>query len=292
MKQRVKTQRLTAGHVLRRAVASSVKRLLDHEAKALSGRDPEGVHQARVAVRRLRSDLRSFRALIDAQWSDTLRQELRWLGTELGTVRDLDVFIGRLGAGATRVGGAGDPSVAALIRAAREMRAIARVRLATTLRSQRYDELRERLRRAARAPRLTLAARLRADEALGPIIRKRYKRVRDAVKSLPQRPPIRQLHRIRILAKRLRYTSEAAALSAGENATRLAACAEALQDALGELNDADIACRTLRRLRRRPGLALPANALLSLELEAAARARAAWPSAWRALAAKDVRTWL
>ena len=278
--------------MLRRAVASSVKRLLDHEARVLSGRDPESVHQARVAVRRLRSDLRSFRALIDAQWSDALRQELRWLGTELGAVRDLDVFIGRLGADAMRVGGADDPGVAALISAARDMRAGARTRLATALRSQRYAELRQVLRRAARAPRLTLAARLRADEALAPIIRRRYKRVRDAVEGLPQRPPLRQLHRVRILAKRLRYASEAAALVAGEVASSLGKRAEELQDVLGELNDAESACGMLRRLRRRPGFALPANALLSLELEAAAHARAAWPLAWRALSAKQVRAWL
>ncbi|HZW73181.1 MAG TPA: CHAD domain-containing protein, partial [Caldimonas sp.] len=245
-----------------------------------------------VAVRRLRSDLRSFRELVDAQWSDPLRQELRWLGTELGAVRDLDVFIGRLGADATRVGGADDPGVAALISAAREMRAGMHARLTATLRSQRYAELRDRLCRAARAPRFTLAARLHAEEAIGPVIRRRYKRVRDAVNDLPQRPPLRQLHRVRIFAKRLRYASEAAALVAGRDASHLAERAEALQEALGELNDADIACATLRRLRRRPELALPANALLSLELEAAARARAAWPAVWHALSRKEVRAWL
>jgi hypothetical protein len=39
-------------------------------------------------------------------------------------------------------------------------------------------------------------------------------------------------------------------------------------------------------------MALAANALLALETDAAARARALWPNAWRALDDKGLRTWL
>ena len=58
--------------------------------------DPEGVHQARVATRRLRSDLRTFRPLLDREWASALRTELDWLARELGVVRDGDVMLERM----------------------------------------------------------------------------------------------------------------------------------------------------------------------------------------------------
>ncbi len=58
--------------------------------------DPEGVHQARVASRRLRSDLRTFRTALDPAWAEPLREELRWLGTVLGEARDADVLFDRM----------------------------------------------------------------------------------------------------------------------------------------------------------------------------------------------------
>ena len=277
---------------MRRALSASVKRLLDNESCVIKGRDSECVHQARVAVRRLRSDLRSFRALIDWQWADDLRQELRWLGTELGAVRDLDVLTARLRADAARAGGEGDQSVKALFAQLRADRTAARKELVAGMRAERYRHLRTRLEGAARSPRLTLAARMPALDALSDIVKKRWKRIRAAVRALPPHPTVRALHRVRILAKRLRYVVQAAEPVGGKAAVRLAEAATDVQDALGELNDAESACRTLRRLRAKPEMALAANALLALETDAASRARTAWPATWRALADKRLRTWL
>lgn len=291
MKQPDKPQP-TAGQLVRRAIASSVKRLLQNEAGVIAGRDIEAVHQARVAVRRLRSDLRSFRPLVDLEWSLGLRQELKWLGTELGAVRDLDVFLLRLRADAKRAGGLADPSVRALLAKVRADRKIAQKELVAAVRSERYRQLRDRSTAAARAVRFTLAARMPGLDALAPIVRKLWKRLRSAVEDLPARPSARALHRIRILAKRLRYATEAAEPVGSKKAQSLAQAAARLQDALGECNDAETACRRLRRLRSKPETALAANALLALESDSAASSRSAWPSAWRALADKELRSWL
>ncbi len=70
----------TAAEVVRHALAASTVRLIRHDAGVRLGSDPEAVHQARVAVRRLRSDLRTFRPLAIREWSDRLRDELRWIG--------------------------------------------------------------------------------------------------------------------------------------------------------------------------------------------------------------------
>ena len=82
--------------VIRSAVARSTIRLVAHEPITRVGEDPEGVHQARVAVRRLRSDLRTFRPLLDRDWAEALRVELRWLGGLLAPVRDAEVLGVRL----------------------------------------------------------------------------------------------------------------------------------------------------------------------------------------------------
>ena len=278
--------------MVRRAIATSVKRLFDNEAGALAGREAEAVHQARVAVRRLRSHLRTFRPLVDRDWSAPLRQELAWLGTELGAVRDLDVFFARLRSDAQRAGGAADPNVKAVFANVRADRARARARLSSAMRSDRYRQLRDALERAARSPRLTLAARMTAREALIPIVRKAWKRLRSAVRGLAPRQSVPALHRVRILAKRCRYAAESAIPLEPKRAEAFAQAAALVQDALGEFNDAEQACRALRRLRKKPGLALAANALLALESESTARARSMWPSAWRALDDKRLRTWL
>ena len=60
---------------------------------ACIGVDPEGVHQVRVGVRRLRSAFALFRDLLPDESLEGLRGELRWLGGELGPARDLDVFL-------------------------------------------------------------------------------------------------------------------------------------------------------------------------------------------------------
>ena len=79
------------------AIAASVRRLLLHDPVIRLDAGEEGVHQARVATRRLRSDLRTFRTLLDEEALAPLIEELRWLGGLLGEVRDADVLLQRLG---------------------------------------------------------------------------------------------------------------------------------------------------------------------------------------------------
>src|SRR5258707_7280180 len=78
-------------HVLT-AMKGQVDAIDAHEAGARTGRDPEDVHQMRVAVRRLRAILRASRPLFDPRGVDGLRPELKWLGTVLACVRALDVL--------------------------------------------------------------------------------------------------------------------------------------------------------------------------------------------------------
>src|SRR6202040_4295504 len=95
--------RSTAGDVVQAAVAASVARLLSHDPGVRIGEDPEDVHQARVATRRLRSDLRTIRPLLDPEWAAALREELGWIAGVLGAVRDTDVLLEHLQADVRRL---------------------------------------------------------------------------------------------------------------------------------------------------------------------------------------------
>ena len=82
----------TAREVMHHTIAKSVRDLILHLPVARLGHNPEGVHQARVATRRLRSAFSTFGLLLDVRQTKPLSAELKWLGATLGAVRDYDVL--------------------------------------------------------------------------------------------------------------------------------------------------------------------------------------------------------
>ena len=66
-----------------------------NEALAIATRKKEALHQARVAMRRLRSAFTLFKPVIADVEYEYLRQELRWFTAQLGEARNLDVFLER-----------------------------------------------------------------------------------------------------------------------------------------------------------------------------------------------------
>jgi CHAD domain-containing protein len=285
-----------AADVVRNAVAAGVELIMRHDPLIRLGRgDPEDVHQARVGTRRLRSNLRTFRPLLDAAWTDSLRDELGWLGGELGAVRDAEVLLERLQARIERLP-ADDarPAAGILAKLAAAIEA-ARQELLRAMSSQRYIDLLERLVEAAARPAPNEASQLPsapAAEVLPPLAHKPWKRLRTAVRELPDEPRDEQLHGIRILAKRARYAAEAVAPAVGREASRYAKLVAALQTVLGEHQDSVTAQGWLRgSVRARRG-AFVAGELCMLELEAAEMARRAWPKAWSDLNHRRLREWM
>src|SRR4051794_29104677 len=129
-----------AGAAVQAAIARGVQRLVVHDPRTRLG-DVEGLHQMRVATRRLRSDLKTFETLVDTGWSEPLRDELRWLGGALGEVRDLDVLLERLHEEAGDL----EPELTKLFQALEQRRSAARSMLITVLRSARFVDLLDRL---------------------------------------------------------------------------------------------------------------------------------------------------
>lgn len=306
--------------VVRAAIAASVTRLMRHDPGVRSGGDPEDVHQARVATRRLRSDLRSFRELLDPGWVDRLRDELGWLGAALGAVRDADVLMDRLQARARELPDRDAATAERLLGRLPARREEARTALLTAMRSSRYLELLDRLVAAASepvpGPEDAAEPIVRPEGAedsvrrpgsphgsidasgsdsvlvLASVMRAPWGHLRDALDALGPDASDAELHAARIRAKRVRYAAEAVAPVFGKRARAFARAAMDLQSVLGEHQDSVVASAWLREVAGGGARsAFVAGELASMERRAAAEARSAWPDAWKALARKRLRFW-
>jgi triphosphatase len=75
------------------AIGGSALWHLAANAPTVEAGDPEGVHQMRVGVRRLRATISVFAELLRGKQTDLIKRDLKWLAGKLGPVRDLDVFL-------------------------------------------------------------------------------------------------------------------------------------------------------------------------------------------------------
>lgn len=282
-----------AGTVVSAALAASVARLVTHDAGVRLGEDPEAVHQARVATRRLRSDLRTFHQLLDEEWTQALRDELKWLGTALGAVRDADVLVERLQAKIAHLLEADRKVATRLVDRLHAERDQVRAELLVVMRGPRYLELLERLVAAASTPALVDEAEKPAD-TIAPLARKPWKRLAQTVDGVDADPSDEALHEVRKRAKRVRYAAEAVAPVVGKPARRFAAAVEDVQDLLGEHQDAVVAAGWLRTAlaAASPRETFVIGQLVAMEQADAAASRAQWPAVWKAAARKRLRNWL
>jgi CHAD domain-containing protein len=260
----------SSASTLRARIREQVELVFAHDPGTRLGTDSEELHQMRVATRRLRAFQRAGGELLDATWSDSLRDELKWLGGTLGLVRDLDVLVEHL---AAEVESLGDDRANGrkLLRTLDRRRRTARRRLIAVLDSDRYfallDALEQPVRTIAEVPTLE---EIRAAE---------HKRLKKAVQTLDDESSDEELHAVRIQVKRARYAAELCGAGAYVKA------AKTLQDVLGEHQDAVVAAEQLRDLAARmPDTALAAGRLIEREHVRALRGRDEWRSAWKKLA--------
>jgi len=280
--------------VIRQSCRHSYERLAAHEGDVGRRDDPESVHQARVATRRLRSDLHTFGEFVDEEWAAELRADLRWLGGELGTVRDIEVQHVRLHAHAGTLPPAEAEAARRVVRRLEADRSAAHVDLLATLARPRYAQVRAELAAAAGAPRGTAAADAPAAEALAPVLRRRWKKLRRRVRDLGDHPSDEALHATRVRAKQCRYAAEACEPVFGKRVRRLAQAMARVQDVLGEHRDAVVAQAWLAKtaLECSPTEAYALGMLAQYERQAAAAARDAFAGVWRAADTERVRGWL
>jgi CHAD domain-containing protein len=273
-------------HQLRAALDTRLRALLAHDPGTRVGEDPEELHQMRVAVRRMRAMLKAARPLLDRSWADDLRAELGWLGRALGPVRDADVLIDRLRDRATAFDATSRDAVETLIEALVTDRKIARAVMLDVLGSRRYAALLRRLATAVSRP-LPAGPSGAGVAALVELVRIEYRRLSKAVQAAGEDPPDEVLHALRIHGKRLRYTGELAAAAGRKPVRQLVESTVALQDVLGEHQDACVAQHRVRLLLAGfgdvvdVGVAFAAGRLVEREELSRIETRQAWPAAWQ-----------
>jgi CHAD domain-containing protein len=280
--------------LLRHDLAAGTLRLFRHEAGVRLGEDPEAVHQARVATRRIRSTLRTFSKLLDKEWTDRLRGDLKWLADLLGEVRDADVLLERFSGHLEALPAADAKAGRRLLATLADQRDHARRRLLGAMAQEKYAVLLDDVVAAAAAPALLPGADRPAAEVMPPLVRKPWRRLRKAVRQAGDDPADDQLHQIRIRAKRARYAAEAVEPVIGTPAEDFADAVADLQSVLGDHQDAVVGEAWLREAAAasRRDVALVAGLLIGAERASAADTRDRWRKVWKAANRKRLRAWL
>jgi CHAD domain-containing protein len=236
---------------IRAVLASHVRHLLMADIGVR--RDlPDSVHQMRVAARRIRSALGTFAPLIEPEADARLREELKWIASELGAIRDTEVMLARLDAHAAeledpldtqRCRAAIDPLLNARLVAARSSALAA-------LRSDRHQELVNDLMSAAIDPPVTDDAYAPCRDVLLPLVSRTWRKLCRMIEGLEIDGPSATWHAARIKAKRARYAAESVAPIFGKRMDRYAEVMSLVTERLGQHQDAYVAQAVLRDLSR------------------------------------------
>ena len=270
--------------------------------------EPDAVHKMRVATRRLRSTMKSYRPLWDRAATDHLRTELKWLADVLGKMRDAEVMAARLDRELSElppeqvVGPVADRLTGGLrAQAIKDHRT-----LVSALNGRRYAALLDELD--------ALLAAAPTEQGLRPAKKYVPRRVRRTVGKVEKLldtaehassggPPLpgvvdrdTALHEARKAAKQARYAAEAAVPVGGSGAVALAAAMEQLQELLGDHHDSVVT----RQLLRTAGMqahgagenGFTYGMLSAAEAASAQDLEARLPAARKALRRKKVVGWL
>jgi inorganic triphosphatase YgiF len=231
---------LSAEEALQRIGRACLDQILRNEAAIFAGRT-DGVHQMRVAVRRLRAVLSAFKTTLPAEQRRWASAELRWLAGALDEARNLDVFEGAV-IRPTREALPDVAALRALTAAARRRRQAAYAAAREAIRSPRYTALLLGLMRwfdgrGWRDGEAPHPLEQPIGEIAPPLLDKLRRMAKRRAKGFAGQSAGKR-HRLRIALKKLRYTSELLSGLYGAPAIeKFTARLKRLQDDLGDAND-------------------------------------------------------
>jgi inorganic triphosphatase YgiF len=237
-----------------RAIALSCLHHLAANREAVLNNDPEGVHQMRVGLRRLRAALSLFKPMLEGDGLEKVKKDLKWMSGELGPARDFDVFVAKTIAPMEQDAPSGLKALKSDLGKRRQQ---GFVRAKRMVKSERYrriilntglwltggdwatakDDMRSDLRERCIA------------DAARDILSERSRKVFKKLKQL-EKLDARGRHKLRIAGKKLRYAVSFfdSLFGQGGSHRRFAAQLKKLQDALGRLNDVQVHRRFARGL--------------------------------------------
>jgi CHAD domain-containing protein len=214
--------------------------------RALDWADPEGVHDMRVASRRLREALNDFSPYLRNRPVKEATKSIRKLADALGEVRDQDVAIMAL----QKLDAGVPPEVATTLDSVIRLREANRTK---TRRELRKALSRVALKRLANGFTSTIEAAVRSKRSSSGssegelryvdiarvILAERLKDVEELSDAFYEPLRIKPLHKLRIATKRLRYALELFEQCLGDETLGFAKKIARLQESLGELHDCD-----------------------------------------------------
>jgi CHAD domain-containing protein len=247
--------------------------------------DPESVHKMRVATRRLRSTLKTFKRSFPPEVASRLRTELRWLAHQLGEVRDGQVLSGKL-VGAVDGEGPEFAAVAQRIRDHLDTKvAKGREALADDLNGDRYLALLDAVDELVADP----------DTVEEDPLRRARKALRKADRLLDQAladGSDAELHEARKAYKQARYAVEVFEDKAGQQAKKLIKALTDLQDVLGAHQDSVVAREILTELAGSARDSFPYGVLYAHQEQVARDTFGDLPAAIQAAGRPKLRAWL
>lgn len=232
-----------------RIILRQFSMMMSQERGALLGEDIECLHRMRVASRRLRARIEDFEVLFKGRSYSRIQKFARRITRRLGAARDLDVFEEFLES--LLPNERFRKPTASLLQAVEKPKARSRLKLAAFLKQARRRGVVGKIRRYFRKHSLiavkksSLRARMRSFscqvirprlESLQAFRRKRFTGVGGAL----------DLHRMRIQAKKLRYSMEIFEIYYGKEFARCINQVRALQDAAGRVRDLELHARRIR----------------------------------------------
>jgi CHAD domain-containing protein len=249
----VKTPGVQAGDVMseagRKILGFHFARMIANESGTRLGEDIEALHDMRVATRRMRVALELFGTFFKKKALKPYRNGLRNTGRALGRVRDLDVFSDKL-KGYLESQAEGERSGFEVFLSQWEARHTkAQSKLVRYLDSERYQAFAQGFGQFLNTP----GGGAKRPKALQPTLARdvapimTYERLAAVrvYEGLIENATVEELHSLRIQLKKLRYLVEFLADVLGPEREEVVRAIKDLQDHLGNLNDADVACQIL-----------------------------------------------
>ena len=251
-KRRRPTPKGPAGNVLLAGLSKQIS-VIRRQDPQIRQHTVGSVHAMRIATRRLRSVLATYRSLVDSTVVEHLRTELGWLAAVLGASRDEEVLQGRF------TGLLDSESPVLLLGPIRERldtrfaadADTAKHTLLAALYTHRYFRLLDALDALVATPPFTATAGRDARVVIPALITREWKKLRRAVRraaTTAAGPELDlALHSVRKRAKRLRYAAETAHPLSPKRAARVSRFARKMQTVLGNQHDSVIARERLLR---------------------------------------------
>lgn len=290
-------------------------RMLKHEPGTRAGEDIEELHDMRVATRRMRAALRVFGDFYEPKAIAPFNKGLRRTTRALGFVRDLDVFEEKAGHYLETLPKEARDGLEPLIESWHAEREVARERMTSYLDSNRYQKFKREFAGflqtegvGARAIPRPPGSRMRpvsyqVRHVTPRLIYTHYETVR-AYETVLDDAQIETLHALRIDCKYLRYTLEFLREVLGAETQAVIAAVKAMQDHLGDLNDAEVAIGMLNEFLKdwdaaQAGVPLVQRrstegivTYLASRHAEKHRLVTSFPEAWARLNREEVRRWL